>query len=107
MNGRLEKEIMAENKMKEKLSTLPEIFSEYYIYMRASKKTYTTINTYINYIIHFVKFIYKSDIPDDFYKNVKVSDIENYLMEYFPYYFYVTLSDGIIGVVFERIKEYF
>ena len=80
MNGRLEKEIMAENKMKEKLSTLPEIFSEYYIYMRASKKTYTTINTYINYIIHFVKFIYKSDIPDDFYKNVKVSDIENYLI---------------------------
>ena len=80
MNGRLEKEIMAENKMKEKLSTLPEIFSEYYIYMRASKKTYTTINTYINYIIHFVKFIYKSNIPDDFYKNVKVSDIENYLI---------------------------
>ena len=80
MNGRLEKEIMAENKMKEKLSTLPEIFSEYYVYMRASKKTYTTINTYINYIIHFVKFIYKSDIPDDFYKNVKVSDIENYLI---------------------------
>ena len=49
---------------------------------------------------------------DEFLKGYKEfepewNDIENYLMEYFPYYFYVTLSDGIIGVVFERIKEYF
>ena len=49
---------------------------------------------------------------DEFLKGYKEfepewNDIENYLMEYFPYYFYVTLSGGIIGVVFERIKEYF
>ena len=49
---------------------------------------------------------------DEFLKGYKEfepewNDIENYLMEDFPYYFYVTLSDGIIGVVFERIKEYF
>ena len=49
---------------------------------------------------------------DEFLKGYKEfepewNDIENYLMEYFPYYFYVTLSEGIVGVVFERIKEYF
>lgn len=59
MNGRLEKEILAESKMKNKLDSLPKIFSEYYVYMRASKKTYTTINTYINYVLHFIKFIRK------------------------------------------------
>lgn len=80
MNGRLEKEILAESKMKNKLASLPKIFSEYYVYMRASKKTYTTINTYINYVLHFIKFINGDNIPNDFYKNIEVSDVERYLI---------------------------
>lgn len=42
----------------------------------------------------------------DEYKNFEPewNDIENYLMEYYPYYFYCTISDGIVGVIFERIK---
>ena len=32
------------------------------------------------------------------------SDIENYLMKYYSYYFYCTISNGIVGTIFERIK---
>ena len=37
MNGRLEKEILAQKKMEEKLSKLPEIFKNYYIYFSTEK----------------------------------------------------------------------
>lgn len=80
MNGRLEKEVLAEKKMQEKLKTLPKIFSEYYTYLRAAKKTYTTIDTYVNYVIHFAKFICDSKIGDDFYKNINTSDVEGYII---------------------------
>ena len=80
MNGRLEKELLAEKKMKEKLKTLPKIFSEYYTYLRAAKKTYTTIGTYINYVVHFAKFLGEGEINDGFYKLVDTSDIEGYII---------------------------
>lgn len=35
------------------------------------------------------------------------NDIENYLMKYYSYYFYYTISEGIVGAFFERIKGYF
>lgn len=80
MNGRLEKELSAEKKMQEKLKTLPKIFSEYYIYLRAAKKTYTTIGTYMNYVIHFANFIGDGKIDSDFHKNAGTSDIEGYII---------------------------
>lgn len=80
MNGRLEKELLAEKKMQNKLKTLPKIFSEYYIYLRAAKKTYTTIDVYINYVIHFAKFFGGGDICENFYKEVGTSDIEGYII---------------------------
>lgn len=80
MNGRLEKELSAEKKMQEKLKTLPKIFSEYYVYLRAAKKTYTTIGTYINYVVHFAKYLGNDKISDNFYKNAKTSDIEGYII---------------------------
>ena len=80
MNGRLEKELSAEAKMQEKLKTLPKIFSEYYVYLRAAKKTYTTIGTYINYVIHFAKFHGNGQINDSFYKQVDTFDIEEYII---------------------------
>ena len=80
MNGRLEKELSAEKKMQDKLKTLPKIFSEYYTYLRAAKKTYTTIETYINYVIHFAKFIEDDNITQNFYKEINTSDIERYII---------------------------
>lgn len=80
MNGRLEKELLAEKKMQGKLKTLPKIFSEYYVYLRAAKKTYTTIDVYINYVIHFAKHFNKGSITEKFYENVRTSDIEGYII---------------------------
>lgn len=80
MNGRLEKELLAEKKMQEKLKTLPKIFSEYYVYLRAAKKTYTTIGTYINYVVHFAKYLDNGKIHDNFYKTANTSDIEGYII---------------------------
>ena len=80
MNGRLEKELSAEKKMQEKLKWLPKIFSDYYVYLRAAKKTYTTIGTYMNYVVHFAKYLGDDKIKDDFYKSVSTSDIEGYII---------------------------
>ena len=80
MNGRLEKEVLAEKKMKEKLKGLPKIFSDYYTYLRAAKKTYTTIDVYINYVINFANFICEGNINNNFYKTIETSDVENYLI---------------------------
>ena len=80
MNGRLEKELQAEKKMQDKLKTLPKIFSEYYVYLRAAKKTYTTIGTYMNYVVHFANFIGNGKVNVDFHKNTKTSDIEGYII---------------------------
>ena len=80
MNGRLEKELSAEKKMQEKLKGLPKIFSEYYVYLRAAKKTYTTIGTYVNYVIHFANFIGDGKVDNEFHKNASTSDIEGYII---------------------------
>lgn len=80
MNGRLEKEMLAQKKMEEKLSSLPEIFKSYYLYLRASKKTYSTINVYMNGIIRFAKFVEGNKISDKFYKNVRPETIEGFLI---------------------------
>lgn len=80
MKGRLEKELLAESKMQDKLKTLPKILSEYYTYLRAQKKTYTTIGTYINYVVHFANFISDGNIGQNFYKKVGTCDIERYII---------------------------
>ena len=80
MNGRLEKELLAEKKMQEKLKGLPKIFSEYYVYLRAAKKTYTTIGTYINYVVHFAKHLGDGKVDNVFYQGVQTSDIEGYII---------------------------
>ena len=48
INGRLEKELRAEEKMRDRLSSLPLVFTEFYDTMVADGKTYTTMNNYIN-----------------------------------------------------------
>ena len=79
-SGRLEKELQAEKKMKEMLKELPEIFSEFYYSMRASKKSYTPMAVYVRYVKNFMDFITEEKPSNDFYKEVTGSDIEQYLI---------------------------
>lgn len=79
-SGRLEKELQAEKKMKAILKELPEVFSEFYYSMRASKKSYTTMTVYIRYVKNFMDFITEDKPSNDFYKTVTGSDIEQYLI---------------------------
>jgi site-specific recombinase XerD len=78
--GRLEKETQFYEKMEKKLQDLPEIFNEYFIFMRANRKTYTTINVYINNLLHFARFVTKGNITDDFYKNITPTHVESYMI---------------------------
>ena len=80
MNGRLEKEDAFYKKMDDKLSTLPAIFNEYYISMRANRKSYTTMGVYINNILHFANFVTNNKITDDFYKHITPTDVESYMI---------------------------
>lgn len=79
MNGRLEKEMKFYGAIEEKLKTLPNVFNDYYISMRANRKSYTTINVYINNILHFINFL-GDNISEDFYKHITASDIERYII---------------------------
>ena len=80
INGRLEKETQFYEKMKEKIKGMPKIIGEYYTSMRANRKSYTTIGSYINNILHFARFISDGKISEDFYKNISASDIESYMI---------------------------
>jgi len=79
-SGRLEKEMLFYEKMKEKLTAYPEIFTEYFNSMRANRKSYTTIGVYINYLIHFAKFVTDDEIPPDFHLHITSRDVENYMI---------------------------
>lgn len=78
--GRLEKETQFYEKMKEKLKGMPKIIGEYCNSMRANRKSYTTVNAYINNILHFARFVCDGNITEDFYKNITTSDIEGYMI---------------------------
>lgn len=80
LTGRLEKEEKFYQRMEEKLKDLPQILSEYFVSMRANRKSYTTISVYMNNILHFVRFVVKGDITNDFYKNITSSDVERYMI---------------------------
>ena len=78
--GRLEKETRFYEKMQEKLRRMPKILNEYYISMRANRKAYTTIGVYINNVMHFANFVCEGNVAEDFYKYIKPSDVENYMI---------------------------
>lgn len=79
MNGRLEKELKAEEKMKSRLSELPIIFTEFYDTMAADQKTYTTMQNYINHNVDFMNYITDNKPNNNFYKNVKAAKINSYM----------------------------
>lgn len=79
MNGRLEKELKAESKMKIKLSTLPKVFTEFYYSLEAEGKSYTTLNNYISHNVDFMNYITHNNPQENYYLNVKTSDINQYM----------------------------
>lgn len=78
--GRLEKETQFYEKMKEKLKGMPKVIGEYCTSMRANRKSYTTVNVYINNVLHFARFVGNGSITEDFYKHIAPSDVENYMI---------------------------
>ena len=79
MNGRIEKENNARKIMENKLSALPEIFSDFYDWMDNREKSYTTMKNYINHVIEFMNFCTKGKKDDKFYEKVTDSTIEKYM----------------------------
>ena len=79
MNGRLEKEIKAEHKMKERLSALPSIFTEFYYSLEAEGKSYTTLNNYISHNVDFMNYITKRKRDEKFYEGVRVAQVNQYM----------------------------
>lgn len=79
-SGRLEKELKAEKRMALMLADLPKVFTEFYYSMRASKKSYTTMEVYIRYVKNFMDFYTHGEYENDFYKQVTATDIEQYLI---------------------------
>lgn len=77
MNGRLEKELIAEEKMKFKLESLPPIFNDFYYFM--SNKSYLTCANYIEHVTDFMNFITHHNPNNDFYLNVSPIDINKYM----------------------------
>lgn len=79
MNGRLEKELKADAKMKQKLEQLPLIFTEFYYALEAEGKSYTTLNNYINHNIDFMNYVTNNKPSNTFYLNVQGVNINQYM----------------------------
>lgn len=79
MTGRLEKEFKEMEKIQGQLNALPPIIKDFYYYMEASDKSYTTIKHYINYVVHFMNYYTNGKYDNEFYKNVTPSTINMYM----------------------------
>lgn len=79
MNGRLERELKAEEKMRRKLIGLPLVFTEFYDVMVADGKSYTTMNNYINHNVDFMNYITCGCHNNTFYMNIKATSINRYM----------------------------
>lgn len=78
-NGRLEKEIKELDKVREKLDKLPKVIKDYYYYLEAADKSYTTIKTYINYVKNFMDYCTNGKTDERFYKRVSSATINEYM----------------------------
>ena len=79
-SGRLEKENKIRVKIENKLADLPHIFTEFYDDMRGDRKSFTTIDTYINYVASFMNYITNNNPIDDFYTTVTTPMVKQYLV---------------------------
>lgn len=79
-SGRLEKENKLQIKIENRLENLPEIFTIFYNDMRGDRKSFTTIDTYINYVVSFMNYITNDNPTEEFYINVTTATIKQYLV---------------------------
>ena len=79
MGGRHEKEVIFENRTKEKLRNFPQIITEYYYSLIGSGKTYATAYNYINYLVSFLNFTFEDKCEEDFYLHIKPLHINRYI----------------------------
>lgn len=79
MSGRYEKEKKFEDRIAEKLKTSPKIITEYYYHLTGAGRSPMTSYNYLINVMSFLEFIYKDNIPDDFYKIIKAVDINKYI----------------------------
>lgn len=80
MSGRIEQENKIKGKIEEKLSSLPSIFTAFYSYLEADRKSYATIKHYIEYVSDFMDAVFKDGDKEEFYKYVTVSNIREYIV---------------------------
>lgn len=79
MSGRYEIEMKIDNSVKAQLNRMPTIFTEYYYSLLGSGKSYNTAKEYISRVAKFIQYIYNDNCPEDFYLNIKPSDINRYI----------------------------
>ena len=79
-SGRLEKEDRLKTKIENRLTGLPKILTAFYNDMRGDRKSFTTIDTYTNYVISFMHYITNDNPTNDFYVNVTTSIVKQYLV---------------------------
>lgn len=79
MSGRYEREMQVDNKVKMQLNTMPEIITEYYYSLLSAGKSYNTAKEYICRIEKFIKYMYGTNCPEDFYLQVKSVDVNRYI----------------------------
>ena len=80
MNGKLEQEGKLKQKIEQKLSVLPPIFSAFYNYMEADQKSYITMKHYIEHVSDFMDTITQDKCNNDFYKDVTVAELREYIV---------------------------
>lgn len=106
MNGRMEKEIQAKQKMQKKLANMPDIFAEFYYYMYPTK-TYTTLDRYISYVHEFALFVGDGNINEDFYKDVRPIHINKYFAQIKNYEGKKITSDSICATKWSALNTFF
>ena len=79
-SGRLEKENKLQIKIENRLKNLPRIITEFYHDMRGDRKSFTTIDTYTNYIISFMNYVTSDSPTDNFYEGITTATIKQYLV---------------------------
>jgi site-specific recombinase XerD len=93
-NGRLEKEINELSKINAKLCKFPQVIKDYYYYLEAADKSYTTIKVYINYVVNLMDYCTGGQYDEHFFKNITSSTINEYMSS-------IKYKTGING---ERVK---
>lgn len=78
-NGRFEKEMIELNKINKKLSSFPKVIKDYYYYLEAADKSYTTIKVYINYVVNLMEYYTNNKYDEYFYKGITSSVINEYM----------------------------